>query len=502
MGTHRVHQFTDSHVRAFEIRREVCHFLPQRIKNFFPNIEVLQVQNSKLQALTQADLKPLTKLRVLLINANQLTSLENKLFSFNPELVKIEFKHQKLRLVGYNILDGLNKLALADFQSSGCISFYAQNGKQGIDELKKEIRINCQPIDELIDEGNSLKERIEMLESGLGSKGKLVQCDCEGGSSQKLDAKFLKLQQENEKCRENVGMVQTIFFTLMEKVDSLERILKAQILKELNDPSSEHCTALEIENQQCMTEYQRITRETSGINIECEEVDWKTSAPAAVHSCNAKNLKVSHRDVEVKNVLDGNRMQALDAQRVEELKVFNEQVLFIPHKLAERLPGLKALIINDCELLEINGKALKGLKKLQSLVASNNQISSVPTKSFDDLTTLTLLDISSNKIREIEADAFSELLNLVQLKLNDNKLVELPLNMLAKQQKLKFLFLQNNQLMVIPDKLLESLTKLEFADLTKNKCIDIEASKTSTILIGDLEAFFTDNCSSANRLAK
>lgn len=488
-GTHRVH-LTDSHVRAFDVRRENCNFLPQRLKNFFPNLELLQVHNSKLQALKQDDLKPLSKLRVLQVNGNQITSLESKLFEFNLELVRVEFKHQRLRLIGYNILDSLTKLALADFQLSGCVNFYAQSG-QGIDELKREIRINCQPIVELISEGKNLKERVEILEALDTSLGAKANLNAEDESSfKKIETKFLKLSQDNAKCLENVETVTKIFFALMENVEALEATLKAK----LDRSSNEHCTAIEIENQQCQNDYQRIKRESSVVNIECEEVDWKAPTAAnTLHSCNVKNLKVAHRDVEIKNVLNGNRMQAIDSQRVEELRMFNGEIMFLPQKLSQMFPDLKVLTVIDSELLEIHEKGLKGLKKLQSLILSHNQIQKVP-KAFDDLAALTMLDLSSNKIETIADEALSPVQNLVQLKLNDNRLVDLPSNLLVSLLKLKILLLQNNQLAVIRSKLIEPLKKLEFADFTNNKCIDIEASRASTIPLIDLEIFFAENC--------
>ena len=128
-----------NHIKALEFRAQNCHFLPQRIKNFFPNLELLRVVNSRLKVIAQNDLKTLTKLRVLQMNGNHLTNLDSDLFDSNLDLVRIDFRSQKLKLIGYNIFDKLEKLALADFQYGGCVNFMAQNGKTGIAELKKEI---------------------------------------------------------------------------------------------------------------------------------------------------------------------------------------------------------------------------------------------------------------------------------------------------------------------------------------------------------------------------
>lgn len=138
-GDHLQPRLNYNHVRALEIRGQTCHFLPQRIKNFFPNLDLLRIVNSRLKVITQADLKPLSKLRVVQMNGNQLTTLDNDLFDFNQDLTRVDFRSQKLKLIGYNIFNKLEHLAVADFQFSGCVNFYAKNGRVDIEELKKEI---------------------------------------------------------------------------------------------------------------------------------------------------------------------------------------------------------------------------------------------------------------------------------------------------------------------------------------------------------------------------
>jgi hypothetical protein len=137
-GNH-LHGMNYNNVKALEIRGQTCHFLPQRIKNFFPNLELLRVVNSQLTVISQNDLKPLTKLRVVQMNGNRLTNLYNDLFDFNHNLIRVDFRSQRIKLIGYNIFDNLRKLSLADFQNCGCIDYMAESGTKGVEELKKEI---------------------------------------------------------------------------------------------------------------------------------------------------------------------------------------------------------------------------------------------------------------------------------------------------------------------------------------------------------------------------
>lgn len=73
------------------------------------------------------------------MNGNQLTNLDNDLFDSTLNLVRVDFRSQKIKLIGYNIFDKLERLALADFQFGGCVNYLAEDGKVGVENLKKEI---------------------------------------------------------------------------------------------------------------------------------------------------------------------------------------------------------------------------------------------------------------------------------------------------------------------------------------------------------------------------
>lgn len=485
-------RLTDTHVRAFDICRQTSHFMLQRIKNFFSSIELLQVQNSKLKVITQADLKPFSKLRVLHLGANHLEALERNLFLYNPDLVRIDFKHQKLKLISYNILDNLIRLALADFQSSGCVDFYAQAGREGIGSLKKEIRINCQPIDDLISEVKELREKVGNLDSGESSaKLKILEYDSEP-VMKKLDVKFTKMQEDNVKCMDGLEVVTKNFHALTEKMKTLEKSLGLK----LEESDKETCGIHEIANQKCTLEnenLQRLKRETSIVNLECEKVEWAKLGNQV--TCNIRNLKITQPDVDIKNVSSGSQLQGIDARVVEEVKAFNQQASFLPLKLAEHFPNLKLLIFVDCKVMVINEKAFSGLKNLRSLNLSHNKIGKISATDLKDLAALNSLDISYNKIENFDEEALQALTELFVLKLNDNLLSDLTAKIFIKLSKLKFLMMQNNKLAIIEPNILNGLIKLEFADFSNNKCVDVAASKTSTITLKVLATFFSENCS-------
>lgn len=451
--------------------------------------------NSKLKGIAKADLKPFVNLRVLHLMANQLESLEQNLFNYNTDLVRIDFKHQNIKLISYNLLDNLGKLSSADFESSGCVNIYA-NGREEINNLKKEIRISCQPIEDMINEMRILKEKVALLEGGGESFTKVRQIDYENDPNfKKLDAKLLKLQEGNSKCFDGLEAVTKNFAVLAAKFDASEKALQVKLEK----AKREICATQEFAYQKCLIEnenLQRLRRETSFVSIICESTEWtKIATPGSQLSCNVKSLTVNEPGIEIKSVQGGGLVQGFNADVIEEIKAFNERVVFLPLRLYEHFHKLRFLSFVECGLVSINRKALTGLEKLRSLILSHNKIAEITADSFGDLVGLTLLDLSNNKIAVLNEEALHPLKDLTVLKLNDNLLSELSKQVLVNQTKLKFLFLQNNQLAVIPSKLLISSSTLEFADFSNNKCINIESSRNSTIPLKNLEAFFYEKCS-------
>ena len=304
----------------------------------------------------------------------------------------------------------------------------------------------------------------------------------------KLNAKFVKLQNDNEKCLATSEVLTKNFHAIIDKVDTVQRALK---LKEndagaLNDVVNQKCL---IENEKLL----RFKRELSLIDMECEKVEW-IKGNRKVQSCNLKNLKISHEEFEIKNVISGHRGQPFDGSNIEELKAFNEQVPYLPVNLAEKFSNLKILTFIDCGLTFVNTKVLENLGKLQNLTLSRNLIKGISAEGFKNLSSLIDLDLSNNKLEKFKSNSFESLNELLVLKLNNNLLVELSEKSFANLKKLKFLFLQKNILSIIPPTLLEPLRKLEMADFKDNSCVNLEVTRESSITIRSMKIYFEENC--------
>lgn len=347
-----------------------------------------------------------------------------------------------------------------------------------------------QPIDDFVNEIKILKNKIEFLESS-NQNAKITNFDIEKTDAfSKIDAKFAKMQSDHQKCLANTEVLTKNFFSIIEKVDIVERALK---LKE-----NDNCALQDLANQKCLLEnenFLRKKRESSVIDVECEKSEW-TKSEVTFQSCNVKNVKITHPEFVIKNIIVGHRNQAEDGKNLEELKAFNEQIIFLPLKMAESFPNLKVLSLIQCGLSIVNSQALNGLFKLQTLALSRNAINNISNEGFLNIDALINLDLSHNKVESINDEALKSLRELVVLKLNNNILTHLNENMFVNQQKLNFLFLQNNKISRIPSNLLEPLKKLEFVDFNDNNCVKMAASKETAITIKNLKTYFAENCSS------
>lgn len=460
-------------VRAFDVTKQTCLYLPGRVKNFFMNLELLNVVNSKLQSISAADLKPFTKLRVLMLSANNLVDLDNDLFDNNPELVRVDFRDQKFKLIGYNFLENVPKLSIADFTNAGCIDFKAENGKKGVKELKREIRINCQPIDEFFFEFRKINDKLNNIDTTKMNSGR-----SEGKSEDlsKISAIVDQLQRDHQKCNENFDIFMRDYNDMKRKLEVLEKVITT------NASNCEYC-----ENE--VTELKKIKRELSSIELKCEIPIGNTKI------CAVKNLRILKSDIEISFVNVGIHPKNL-IESIEDFRAMNQQIFYLPVNLNRMFPNLKSLNIIESKVSELGPDPLKQMTKLMNLILSHNSISNVHKESFKNLIMLEMLDLSFNNLDYIQPSTFDNLQKLSTLKLDNNRLQLLTDETFSKLINLQNLFLQSNKLQKISPLTFENLKNLNFIDLTSNDCVShSESSKDSqSINLSILKSYFAVRC--------
>lgn len=472
-GKHIAPNLSNFNVRAFDITRQTCLFVPGRVKNFFVNLELLNIVNSQLQTITSADLKPFTKLRVLQLSANSLHNLDNDLFENNLELVKIEFRDQKLKLIGYNILENLNQLSIGDFSNAGCLDFQVERGRGGIKDLKKEIRINCQPIDEFFYEFRKINDKLNTIGTSGGNSGRSEIVE-DSASLRKIAAKVDQIQNDNKKCLENFNSFLNDYNDLKRKLENLEKSLA------VSDSSCQYCNT-ELE------ELKKVKRELSSIVLQCDNLLGNTKL------CAIRNLKILKSDFEIVSVNIG-MQQKNQGELIEDLKAANQQVFYLPLNFYKIFPNLRTISFYKCEITEIGPEPLKQLSKLISLILSNNRIANIHQDSLRGLSSLETLDLSFNNLNFIQPTTFDDLPKLTVLKINNNQLQLLSDATFDKLTNLQFLFMQSNKLKKIAPSLIDNLKSLGFLDLTDNVCLNLESSPNHAIPLKSLNALFTEKC--------
>lgn len=120
--------------------------LPKDIEKFFPKLKVLGWDGGNISTLTAADLRPFPELRFFSIHTNKLVSIKSDIFKYTPNVKWVNFGKNQLLHVGYDLIDSLEHLTQAYFDSNICIDFYAENSEQ-IQELSTKLKDQCPSLE-------------------------------------------------------------------------------------------------------------------------------------------------------------------------------------------------------------------------------------------------------------------------------------------------------------------------------------------------------------------
>lgn len=111
--------------------------------------------------------------------------------------------------------------------------------------------------------------------------------------------------------------------------------------------------------------------------------------------------------------------------------------------------SLQTLLINDCQLHEINPLWFENLPNLRILNMYNNDIRQVPADAFVSLENLMILNLERASLRNISANAFRSLSSLQFLYLDENHIEDLPNGIFAPLTSLNDLGLRSNRLKTV-----------------------------------------------------
>lgn len=109
--------WNNTFVHRIALRGSNWHFFPQNLIKFFPNVQVLHIQNTKVKFLTSDDLKPFTKLTSLTISGNKIEKIPSDLFKHTKNLIDLNLDENQIKLLES---ESLNELKMLNF-------FYIRN---------------------------------------------------------------------------------------------------------------------------------------------------------------------------------------------------------------------------------------------------------------------------------------------------------------------------------------------------------------------------------------
>lgn len=143
-GTH-LSNLTNVDVQAVMVaEQKTMEKLPEGLDHLFPHLASILWTFGNLKSISPKDLKPFPDLMVLILNHNQITSLEADLFEHTRSLVLIEMRDNQIKHIGAGIFSGLEKLVKVDLLRNRCIdreSIYEEELKK----LRDDLKLDCKP---------------------------------------------------------------------------------------------------------------------------------------------------------------------------------------------------------------------------------------------------------------------------------------------------------------------------------------------------------------------
>lgn len=159
------------------------------VEKFFPNLEVIRVQWTRLGEISVQDLAPFKALKQISFSNSLIQYINSDLFSHNSQLHSISFDNNPIRHVGHGAFNRLHQLASLRLGNTTCVHVQTDNDRNLVFAELYNIFRSCPPtiamieeeillgpkfqeiVDQRVDEKTAdLAQRIDDLESVVGSK--------------------------------------------------------------------------------------------------------------------------------------------------------------------------------------------------------------------------------------------------------------------------------------------------------------------------------------------
>jgi hypothetical protein len=179
---------TNNDVKGLLIVRQISvDFIPQNLNSFFPNIKLISLHECGLKTISSFELKQFgSNLEVFATYENFIEQIDHNLFEFNPAIVFVTFRGNRIRHIGYDAFEMTPLLASLELTNNFCISKSITNAT-AIRDFKFELALKCPPT-------------VAMLEAQLFSRQKF-ETKIDAQVSERINPLVLRvyrLEQQNQ----------------------------------------------------------------------------------------------------------------------------------------------------------------------------------------------------------------------------------------------------------------------------------------------------------------
>jgi Leucine-rich repeat (LRR) protein len=159
--------FDGSGYKIVKIVTQVANFIPSGLEKFFPNLEALQIANSKLKIVEKKDFEPFPKAKLFDFVNNEIQFIPGDLFEENLELLSIRFESNPITHIGHNLVTSLKKLERVYLEDTKCMNKNYRPAE--IPSVTGDIKARCpEPTEEMLrtpeERYQKYEEKVQKLE--------------------------------------------------------------------------------------------------------------------------------------------------------------------------------------------------------------------------------------------------------------------------------------------------------------------------------------------------
>lgn len=143
---------TDDDVKMITFYEQRIDFIPRDINKYFKYLDGIDIVSCPIKSFTKDDLKPFPKLKYFALAHGLLTAINGDVLMYSPALLRFYVAANQITNIGPGIFDHSSKLYTIVFQNKLCINSNADNNREDVINIARELVFRCPPSVEMIEE--------------------------------------------------------------------------------------------------------------------------------------------------------------------------------------------------------------------------------------------------------------------------------------------------------------------------------------------------------------